>query len=117
MRGTLVALSLAVASALQPGSLRVRASAHATPRQPAVVAVSSWYDAGTRLEEKAPPTSGVQFTDLRPTPILEEPTQAKGLCPAPKLGIIRLDYDYVADPGDIDYSGSFPYQVHLVDEP
>ena len=33
----------------------------------------------------------------------------------PKLGIIRLDYDYVADPGDIDYSGSFPYQVHLVD--
>ena len=48
---------------------------------------------------------------------LVEPTQAKGLCPAPKLGIIRLDYDYVADPGDIDYSGSFPYQVHLVDEP
>ena len=85
MKGTLVALSLAVASALQPGSLRVRASAHVTPRQPAVVA------------------------------ILEEPTQAKGLCPAPKLGIIRLDYDYVADPGDIDYSGSFPYQVHLVD--
>ena len=83
----------------------MRASAHVTPRQPAVVAVSSWYDARTRLEEKAPPT---------PKPILEEPTQAKGLCPAPKLGIIRLDYDYVADPGDIDYSGSFPYQVHLV---
>ena len=79
MKSTLVALSLAAASALQPGSLRARASAHVTPRQPAVVA-----------------------------------TQAKGLCPAPKLGIIRLDYDYVADPGDIDYSGSFPYQVHLV---
>ena len=39
----------------------------------------------------------------------------KGMRPAPKLGIIRLDYDYVADPGDIDYSGSFPYQAHLVD--
>ena len=114
MKGTLIALTLAAASALQPGSLRVRASAHVTPRQPAVVAVSSWYDARTRLEEKAPPTSGVQFTDLCPKPILEEPTQVKGLCPAPKLGIIRLDYDYVADPGDIDYSGSFPYQVHLV---
>ena len=70
--------------------------------------------AGTRLEEKAPPTSGVQFTDLRPTPILEEPTQAKGLCPAPKLGIIRLDYDYPPDPGDMDYPGSFPFQVHLL---
>ena len=26
----------------------------------------------------------------------------------PKLGIIRLDYDYVAAPGDIDHPGSFP---------
>lgn len=29
----------------------------------------------------------------------------------PKLGIIRLDYDYVAAPGDIDHPASFPYEV------
>ena len=42
------------------------------------------------------------------------------LCPTwyDKVGLVSsliaapafLDYDYVADPGDIDYSGSFPYQ-------
>ena len=31
-----------------------------------------------------------------------------GLLSNPKLGIIRLDYDYVAAPGDIDHPGSFP---------
>jgi hypothetical protein len=29
----------------------------------------------------------------------------------PKLGIIRLDYDYPASPGDIDHPGSFGYPV------
>ena len=32
----------------------------------------------------------------------------KGAISNPKLGIIRLDYDYVAAPGDIDHPGSFP---------
>ena len=32
----------------------------------------------------------------------------KGPISNPKLGIIRLDYDYVAAPGDIDHPGSFP---------
>ena len=27
------------------------------------------------------------------------------------LGILRLDYDYPAAPGDIDYPGSFGYRV------
>ena len=31
-----------------------------------------------------------------------------GLLSNPKLGIIRLDYDYIAAPGDIDHPGSFP---------
>ena len=31
---------------------------------------------------------------------------------APSLGIIRLDYDYPAAPGDIDHSGSFEYDVY-----
>ena len=31
-----------------------------------------------------------------------------GLLSNPKLGIIRLDYDYEAAPGDIDHPGSFP---------
>ena len=30
------------------------------------------------------------------------------LLSSPKLGIIRLDYDYVAAPGDIDHPASFP---------
>lgn len=30
---------------------------------------------------------------------------------APKLGVIRLDYDYPPAPGDIDHSGSFQYDV------
>lgn len=32
----------------------------------------------------------------------------KGPISNPKLGIIRLDYDYDAVPGDIDHPGSFP---------
>ena len=36
--------------------------------------------------------------DMRPT----------GPISNPKLGIIRLDYDYEAAPGDIDHPGSFP---------
>ena len=32
-----------------------------------------------------------------------------GLLSNPKLGIIRLDYDYVAAPGDIDHPDSFGY--------
>ena len=32
----------------------------------------------------------------------------KGPISNPKLGIIRLDYDYDAAPGDIDHPGSFP---------
>ena len=31
---------------------------------------------------------------------------------APSLGIIRLDYDYPAAPGDIDHPGSFEYDVY-----
>jgi len=31
---------------------------------------------------------------------------------APCLGIIRLDYDYPANPGDIDHPDSFPYDVY-----
>lgn len=29
-----------------------------------------------------------------------------------KLGVIRLDYDYPAAPGDIDHPGSFGYDVY-----
>eukprot|EP00964_Phaeocystis_antarctica_P098049 scaffold64114_cov45-Phaeocystis_antarctica.AAC.1 len=92
MKGTLVALSLAVASALQPGALRVRASAHATPRQPAVVAVSSWYDAGTRLGDyvcnESPPsldqadTSGSTLTADNVIDLLAPPSHPQG-DPAP----------------------------------
>ena len=36
---------------------------------------------------------------------------APKLKPAPKLGIIRLEYDYDANPGDIDHPGTFKYEV------
>ena len=31
---------------------------------------------------------------------------------SPSLGVIRLDYDYPAAPGDIDHPGSYDYDVH-----
>jgi len=40
-----------------------------------------------------------------------KPSQ-KELMAAPSLGIIRLDYDYPASPGDIDCSESFAYDVY-----
>ena len=41
----------------------------------------------------------------------EKPTEAKDKKPAPKLGVIRLDYDYPPAKGDIDCPDSFGYDV------
>ena len=41
----------------------------------------------------------------------EKPTEVKDKKPAPKLGVIRLDYDYPPAKGDIDCPDSFGYDV------
>jgi len=42
----------------------------------------------------------------------EKPASSKALAEAPSLGIIRLDYDYPANKGDIDSSESFNFDVY-----
>jgi len=51
----------------------------------------------------------------RPKPVVcppPRPPPPPPLIEAPSLGIIRLDYDYPANPGDIDCPDSFPYDVY-----
>jgi len=48
----------------------------------------------------------------QPKPQVCPPKPKPDLEDAPSLGIIRLDYDYPANPGDIDCADSFTYDVY-----
>jgi len=59
-----------------------------------------------------PPRPKPTVCPPRPKPEVLPPRPKPDLVDAPSLGIIRLDYDYPAVPGDIDCADSFTYDVY-----